>query len=114
MNHPGTANYYNWTVDFRDMNYSEAGSEDFDDFDPSRCGHVDEHYSQARKNLERTDRFGHSALLEIWEEVSTRGSGVLADLQRLKGSKNDSFLQGVSDFANQNWIAPDYFSAQKS
>ena len=103
MNHPGTANYYNWTIDFRDMNYS-AGKEDLDDFDPSRCGHVDEHYSQVRMDLAGQIVSDIQPYL-IWEEVSVRDSGVLADLQRLKGSKNDSFLQGVSDFANQNWIA---------
>ena len=89
MNHPGTANYHNWTIDFRDMNYSEAGSEDPDDFDPSRCGHVDEHYSQARKDLDI-----QQALIKIWEEVSARGSGVWRTFKGSKAQRATLFFKG--------------------
>ena len=51
MNPPDAANSINWTIEFREMNYSEGeeeGSGNSSDFDPSRCGHVDEYYHQVR------------------------------------------------------------------
>ena len=45
MNHQ---NYDNWTIDYGDMNYSDAENYSDDGFDPSRCGHVDDHYHQVR------------------------------------------------------------------
>ena len=113
MNHPGTANYYNWTVDFRDMNYSEAGSEDFDDFDPSRCGHVDEHYSQARKNLEEQIVSDIRPCLKYGKKFRPE---VLEFWRTFKGSKAQRttlFFKGFQ-ISLIKIGSPDYFSAQKN
>ena len=51
MNPPDGANSINWTIEFREMKEEEEGSGNSSDFDPSRCGHVDEYYHQVRKDL---------------------------------------------------------------
>ena len=56
MNPPDAANSINWTIEFREMNYSEEDGNS-SDFDPSRCGHVDEYYHQVRIRF----RFLHSS-----------------------------------------------------
>ena len=62
MDPPDAADSINWTIEFREMNYSEEGSGNSSDFDPSRCGHVDEYYHQVRKDLaEPSLRFLHSS-----------------------------------------------------
>lgn len=108
MNHPGTSNSYNWTIDFRDMNYSAAGSEDLDDFDSSHCGHVDEHYSQARIRQNRLywtfnlAQYGRKFLaegLEFWRTF--KGS---------KAQRTNLFFKGFQ-ISLIKIGSPGYFSA---